>query len=296
MKRLGLLLILSLFAVQLVQASTISKVAFSRGAFIYVKDMKSGLEKRVAKGTYPSISADGASLVYSHDGVAPNKDMTREIRVVDVNTGKVTEFESLKKYLCYGAVWSPDSTKLALSLFKDSRWHAVVIDVQSRNWKIVSERVNTSMGVSSITWASDSNSILAQDLDNIYRLGLDGQLMGKFVVSEVVDDTSFVSSGTTYVLSSDGQTLFFDTEQPPGERRPPMVWRYDLATKTRKQLSPKTLSAGHPVLLPSGDEIVFTGVSLQRKGSQPGVYRMKTDGTGVQLLVANADFGSVAVE
>lgn len=296
MKRLGLLLMLSLFAVQLVQAATISKVAFTRGAFIYVKDMKSGVERRIAKGSYPSISPDGGSVVYSHDGVAPNKDMTREIRVVDVNTGKVTEFESLKKYLCYGAVWSPDSTKLAFSLFKDSRWHAVVMDVNSRNWKIVSEKVNTSTGVSSITWTSDSSSILAQDLDNVYRLGLDGQLMRKFVVSEVVDDISFVSSGTTYVLTNDGQSLFFDTEQPPGERRPPIIWRYDLSTKTRKQLSPKTLSAGHPVLLPAGDEIVFTGVSLQRKGSQPAVYRMKTDGTGVQLLVANADFGSVAVE
>lgn len=296
MKRLVLLSVLFLFTVQVVYGAAISKVVFTRGEFIYVKDMKSGVEKRIAKGTYPSISADGVSVVYSYDGVAPNKDMTREIRVVDLSTGKVTEFESLKRYLCYGAVWSPDSSKLAFSLFKDSRWHAVVMDVQSRNWKIASERVSSSVGVSSITWASDSNSILTQDLDNIYRLSLDGKLLGKFVVSDVVDDISFVSSGTSYVLSNDGKTLFFDTEQPPGERRPPMVWRYDLSTKTRKQLSPKTLSAGHPVLVPSGDEIIFTGVSLQRAKSQPGVYRMKTDGTGVQLLVANADFGSVAVE
>ncbi|PYS68689.1 MAG: hypothetical protein DMF69_19395, partial [Acidobacteria bacterium] len=140
------------------------------------------------------------------------------------------------------------------------------------------------------------SSILAQDLDQIYQLNLNGELERKFPVSDVVDDISFVSSGTTYVLSSDGRSLFFDTEQPPGEKRPPIVWRYDLTTRKRNQISPKTLSSGHPVLLPSGDEIVFTGVSLQRLRSQPGIYRMKTDGTGVQLLVANADFGSVAVE
>src|SRR5215204_2229035 len=113
MKRPFLLLILCMFAAAVAQAATISKVAFTRGGFIYVKDMQSGIEKRIAKGSYPSISPDGTSLAYSHDGVAANKDMTREIRTVDLSSGRVTEFESLKQYLCYGAVWSPDSKKLA---------------------------------------------------------------------------------------------------------------------------------------------------------------------------------------
>ncbi|PYS68690.1 MAG: hypothetical protein DMF69_19400, partial [Acidobacteria bacterium] len=119
MRRIFLLAILFLFSVSVVQAATISKVAFERGGFIYVKDMKTGVEKRIAKGSYPSISTDGTRVAYSHDGVASNKEMTREIRMVELNTGTVVEFASLKKFLCYGAVWSPDSKKLALSLFKD---------------------------------------------------------------------------------------------------------------------------------------------------------------------------------
>src|SRR5882672_9323990 len=91
----------------------ISKVCFSRGGFVYVKDMKSGVEKRIAKGTYPSISPDGSSVAYSVDGATSKGDMTREIRVVDLATGRVAEFETLKRYLCYGTVWSPDSTKIA---------------------------------------------------------------------------------------------------------------------------------------------------------------------------------------
>lgn len=296
MKKLLLLTLLSLFTVQVVQAATISKVAFTRGAFIYVKDMKTGVEKRIVKGTYPSISADGAKLAYSVDGASPSKEMTREIRVMDLSSGAATEFDQLKPYLCYNAVWSPDSKKLVFSLYRDSRWHAAVMDVQTRDWKIVSGKVNSTVGVSSSTWTADSNSVLTQDLDTIYQLSLSGELLRKFSASSVVDDISYVSSGTTYILSNDGQSIFFDTEQPPGETRIPMIWRYDLATKTRKQISAKTMSAGHPVLLPSGDEIVFTGVSLQRRQSKPGIYRMRIDGTQLQLLVANADLGSVAVE
>jgi len=274
----------------------ISKVCFSRGGFIYVKDMNSGVEKRIAKGTYPHISADGSRVAYSVDGATRNGAMTREIRVVDLATGRAAEFQSLKRYLCYGTVWSPDSTKIAFGLFKDSRWHAAVLDVKSGDWRILTEKVNTSIGVSSTTWSADSKSILTQDLDNVYQINLAGELQRKFGVSELVDDISYVSSSTTYVISRGGTSIFFDTEQLPDDKRSPMIWQYDLTSKTRMRLSPKNLAAYHPVLLPSGDELVFTAVSLARRKSQPGIYRMNTDGTGAQLLVANAEDGTVVIE
>jgi Tol biopolymer transport system component len=274
----------------------ISKVCFSRGGFIYVKDMKSGIEKRIAKGTYPSISPDGSRVAYSVDGATRNGDMTREIRVVDLATGRVAEFESLKSYLCYGTVWSPDSTKIAFGLFKDNRWHAVVLDVKSGDWRILTEKVNTSIGVSSTTWGADSKSILTQDLDNVYQISLAGDLQRKFGVSEIVDDISYVSSSTTYLLANGGGAVVFDTDELPDDKRPPMIWHYDLTSKTRKRLSPKNLAAYHPVLLPSGDELVFTAVSLARRKSAPAIYRMRMDGTNLQLVVANAEDGTVAVE
>jgi TolB protein len=296
MKKFALLLVLLLLlCVQTTFAVEITKIAFLRGSIIYVKDMKTGVEKRVGKGSYPNISPDGTMITYSVDGVAPNKDMTREIRVADLNTGRVTEFESLKHYLCYGSVWSPDSKKLAFGLFKNSRWEAVVMNYQTRDWKIVTQKVNTSLGVSSTTWSADSNSVLTQDLDSIYILNLRGDLLKKLSVSDIVDDISYISSSTTYVLSVDGKSLIFDTDQLPDDKRAPMIWAYDLSTKKRKQISSKTFGAMHPVVLPD-DEIVFTGFPLTRRRGSSGIYKMKTDGTQVQLLVANADEGTVAIE
>ena len=70
------------------------------------------------------------------------------------------------------------------------RPHAVVLDVKGGDWKILTEKVNTSIGVSSTTWSADSKSILTQDLDNVYQISLTGQLQRKFAVSELVDDIS----------------------------------------------------------------------------------------------------------
>lgn len=281
---------------QLAQPSKISKVAFARGGIIYVKDMKTGVEKRIAKGSYPSISPDGTRVAYSIDGVARNKDMTREIRVMDIATGRVTEFPTLKKYLCYGTTWSPDSKMIAFGLFRNSRWEAVVMNVDTQDWRIVSQNLKTTVGVSMTTWSADSKSVLTQDLDVVYQVNFNGDVIRKFSVNDVVDDISYVSSATTYLLSPDGNSLIFDTDELPDDKRRSMIWTYDLRTKTRKQISPRTLSAEGPVLLPSGDEFVFTGVLVARRRAAPGIYRMRRDGTGVELLVANAEQGSAAVE
>jgi Tol biopolymer transport system component len=285
-----------LLTFQSAQPAKISKVAFARGGFVYVKDFKTGIEKRIAKGSYPSISPDGTRVAFSVDGVTSNKDMSREIRLVDLATGRVTEFDSLKKYLCYGTVWSPDSKMLAFGLYQSGKWQAVVLDVETREWRIVSQKINTSLGVSATTWSADSKSILTQDLDNVYQVKLDSAVVRKFPVSEIADDISYVSSATTYVLAPDGNSLIFDTEELPGESRRSRIWEFDLRSKTRKQISPPSIAASGPSLLPSGEEIVFTGVLLARRRGLPAIYRMRRDGTRAELLVANADQGSVAIE
>lgn len=290
-----LLSLILLFLPQATPAASITKVCFARGEFIYVKDLKTGLEKRVAKGSYPSISPDGRMVAYSVDNTS-GSNMTREIRLVDLQTGKVTSFDSLKPYLCYEAIWSPDGKRIAFALFKDSHWHVTVLDVDTGDWKILSEKISATTGMSVNSWTADSSSVLGQDLDFIYQFSLNGEVLRKISVSDIVDDISYVSSATTFALSPDGKSLVFDTEVLPDDPRPPMIWVYDMQNKARKRISPKSLGALNPLLVTSGEEIIFTGVGLSKGRKQrPGVYRMRRDGTQVQLLVANAEQGSVAL-
>jgi Tol biopolymer transport system component len=289
-----LLLALTLaFPVPADQSKSISKVCFTRGEYVFVKDMKTGVEKRLVKGSYPAVSPDGTTLAYSVDSATPSGDMKREIKLMDLASGKVTSVASLEKYLAYGGAWSPDGSKLAFNVLVDKEWEIGVIDVNTLQWQAITKQLSKSLGVYSATWTPDSRTIVCHDLDKIFQVNLNGQVVRTIATSDVVDDISYISSGTTFLLSSDGGYLLFDTETQPGETRIPMLWVYDFQLKKRTRISPARLQASSPQWLGSDDEIVFSGRTGGR-ATRPGVYRMKRDGTQMGVLVANADQFSVA--
>jgi len=289
-----LALILAL-AFQTTPANLISKVSFTRGEYIFVKDMKTGLEKQLVKGSYPALSPDGATLAYSIDNLdSSSKDMSREIKLLDLATGKVTGIPSLEKYLAYGGSWSPDGSKLAFNVLVDKQWEVGVMDANTHEWQAVTKPLSKNLGVYSATWTTDSKTIICHDLDKVYQVNLNGQIVKAIATSDVVDDISYISSATTFLMSSDGRYLVFDTETHPGETRIPMLWLYDLQLKKRTKISSALFQSSGPQWLGSDDEIVFSGKVIGRRNS-PGVYRMKRDGTHQSNVVANADQFSAAV-
>lgn len=292
------LLSLSLaFVLQASPPARISKVCFTRGEFIFVKDMKTGVEKRLLKGSYPSLSPDGNMLVFSYDNMdKPGGEMSREIKLLDLQTSKLTGFPSLGKYLCYGAIWSPDGKKIAFNIFKDKNWVVAIVDVESRNWRVLTDKFTKSVGVTLNSWTADSQSILCQDLDKIYQVGLNGDVRKTLATSDVVDDLSYISSSTTFSMSPDGRYLLFDTDNLPDDKRLPMVWIYDLQLRKRTRISPTRLAAFGPHWLGSNDEIVFTATPGVGRSTRPSIYRMRRDGTQLQLLVSNGEDVTVALE
>ena len=252
------------------------------------------LEKRLVKGSYPALSPDARTLAFSVDGVnTTTKDMSREIKFLDLSTGKVSGVPSLEKFLCYGGVWSPDGGMFAFSMLVDKQWEVGVLDVQTQKWQVLTKQLSKSLGVYSSTWTPDSKTVVCHDLDKIFQVDLKGNIVKTIVANEVVDDITFISSATTFLLSSDGRYLLFDTETQPGESRIPMLWLYDLQLKKRTRISPARLRSSSPQWLGSGDEIVFSGMA-SGKGARPNVYRMKSDGTQMSLVVGNVDQFSAA--
>lgn len=283
-----LLVVTLAFAFQLTPAKQISRVAFNRGEYIFVKDMKTGVEKRLVKGSYPALSPDGATLAFSVDNLeGSDRDMSRQIKLLDLGTGKITGLPALARYLCYGGVWSPDGSKLAFNIMVDKQWEVGISD-EAHQLQVPTKSISKNLGVYLSGWTSDSKTITCHDLDKVYQVDLNGSVVKTVATSEVVDDISFISSATTFLLSGDGRYLLFDTETQPGESRMPMLWVYDLQLKKRTRISPARLQASGPQWLGSDDEIVFYGKAPTR-GARPGAYRMKRDGTQMSLVVANVE-------
>jgi len=276
----------------------LSRICFARGEYIYSKDMKTGVTKRVGKGSYPNLSPDGRQLAFSIDNLTREPDskiISREIVVLNLETNKLTSFDSLKSYLCYLPIWSPDGTQLAFSILSGERWQAGVMEIATGKWEILSDKLPANGGVSLCSWTADNQSILVQDLDNIFQVDLNGKLLRKISFAEVVDDVSYTSSLTRFSLSPSGRYLLFDTGNLPDEPRLPIVWIYDLETHKRTRISPKTLSAYNPQWLPSGEEIIFAATPARSKRNTPAVYRIRRDGTLLELLIPNAEQPTFAV-
>lgn len=284
------------FVFQLAPATPIAKVCFSRGEYIFVKDMKTGVEKRLVKGSYPGLSPNGRMVAFSVDNLmGQSEPMSREIKLLDLDTGKVSGFPSLGKFLCYGALWSPDGSKLAFSIFQNSNWEIAVMDANNFEWNVITKKLRKSVGVSLNSWTHDGRSILCQDLDQIYQIGLNGEVLKTIPTSEVVDDISYISSGTVFQLSADGRYLLFDTDTLPDDRRLPMLWIYDLQLQKRTKINTGRLGAFGPQWLGGDDEILFTGKSYASRSSRPNTYRARRDGTGLSLIVANAEQPTAAL-
>jgi TolB protein len=92
------------------------KIAYSRGENIFVVDADGTHSKKIAKGSWPEISPDGARVALNTEGDAKNRPgPERHIAIADVASGKVTVLPNIPSDNCFGPVWSPSSEMLSRS-------------------------------------------------------------------------------------------------------------------------------------------------------------------------------------
>ena len=60
-------------------------------------------------------------------------------------------------------------------------------------------------------WARDGKSIFCHDLDNIYHIDLDGNVLKKWELSKILTDAS-MNGGDRLSISPDGNTLLMDVD------------------------------------------------------------------------------------
>src|SRR5437016_14662677 len=89
-------------------ADAAPQIAVERGTEIYVAGGDGTNARRITKGSAPDLSPDGKRIAF-HTDTSTEKDLIREIAVVDVATKKVTVFKKeVPSQNCQRAIWSPD--------------------------------------------------------------------------------------------------------------------------------------------------------------------------------------------
>jgi TolB protein len=267
------------------------KIAYEHGDNVFVADVDGTHAKKIAAGALPEISLDGTRLAFNTEGDAKNRPgPERRIAIADVASGKVTILKEIPSDNCFGPVWSPDGTKLAFSIMAEKAWQLGLVNADGSGFRFVKNTELKSEAFGAPAWARDGKSIFCHDLDNLYRIDLDGNVLKKWELTKVLTEAS-MNSNDRLSVSPDGNTLLMDADCGAEHERKnwdgpqPAIFKFDLTTEKGARVTGKNDFVLEPYWLSKDG---FPCVIQKENENEPSVYRMDLNGKNAKLLAKHA--------
>src|SRR5947207_2062930 len=273
------------------------KIAYERRDDIFVADADGTHQKKIADGALPQISPDSTRVAFNTEADAKTRPgPERHIAVADLATGKVTVLKDIPSDNCFGPVWSPDGSKLAFSIMAEKEWHLGLVNADGSAFRFVKNPELKSEAFGEPTWARDGKSIFCHDLDNIYQIDLDGNVLKKWELSKILTDAS-MNGGDRLSVSPDGKVLLVDVDCGSEHERKnwdgpqPAIEKFDVASEKAVRVTGKDDFVWEPFWL-SNEE--FLCILQKENENEPSLYRMPITGKNPKLLAKHARTPSVS--
>jgi TolB protein len=285
---------LLLGAVSSFAAEPARKIAFERDGVVYTADLDGKGAKKVAQGELPQISPDGTRVAFTTDE-AGSKTPVRHIAIADLATGKVSRLKSVPSDNSFGPAWSPDGKSLLFSSMIKDDWQLALIHADDSGFRIVKEAQARDRSYGEPCWALDGKSFFCHDLDAIYRFDLDGKLLKKWAIHDVIKNGD-MSSNCRLDVSPDGRFLLMDAEMNEEHNRknwdgpPPALWLLDLNSEKATRLTAKNVFGWDGCWISNGE---YLFLSQGAKETKPSIYRGSVKGGEPKLIVKDARTPSV---
>jgi len=296
MKPLTLAILLSIIVSAAAGASQ-RKISYEQRENIFVADADGTHQKKIATGALPEISPDGIRVAFNTEADSKTRPgPERHIAVVEVATGKVTVLKDIPSDNCFGPVWSPDGSKLAFSIMADKEWQLGLVNADGTGFRFVKNAALKSDAFGAPEWARDGKSIFCHDLDNIYQIDLDGNVLKKWEISKILTDAS-MNGGDRLSISPDGKVLLMDVdcgsehERKDWDGPQPAIEKFDVAGDKAVRVTGKDDFVWEPFWLTSDE---FLCIMQKENEKDASIYRMSLDGKSAKLLVKHARTPSVS--
>jgi TolB protein len=267
------------------------KIAFERGDNVWVVNIDGTAAKKIAAGALPDISPDGTRLAFNTDEDSKTRPgPERHIAVADLASGKVTIFKDIPSDNCFGPVWSPDGSKLAFSIMAEKEWQLGLVNADGSGFRFVKNAELKGHAFGAPTWSIDAKSIFCHDLDNLYQIDLEGNVLKKWELTKVLTEAS-MNGNDRLSVSPDGKTLLMDADTGAEHERKnwdgpqPAIYEFDLATEKTRRVTGKNDYVWDPCWL-TNDE--FLCLIQKENENEPSLYRMAINGKNPKLLVKQA--------
>ena len=192
------------------------RIVFARDSTLWTANLDGTKMRKLTAGADPSISPDGTKVVFTMSPPG-GKELLRYIAVAEVATGATKVFKETPSNNCFGPVWSPDGALIVFEIFVENHWRLGLINADGSGFRYFKMPAGD-QGWSSVCWASDAKSIYCQDLENIYRFGVNGDLLASWEISKIIPQGEMDSS-KRLSISDDGKSLLIDANMD-GEESP----------------------------------------------------------------------------
>src|SRR6266702_4533432 len=263
------------------------KIAYEHGDNVFVADPDGSHAKKIAAGALPEISPDGTRIAFNTEGDAKNRPgPERRIAVADVADGKITVRKDIPSDNCFGPVWSPDGNKLAFSIMAEKEWHLGIVNADGSGFRFVKNAELKSEAFGAPTWARDGKSIFCHDLDNLYHIDVDGNVLKKWALSKLLTEAG-MSGNDQLSVSPDSKTLLMNVDLgSEHERRnwdgpQPAIYVFDFDTEKTSRVTAKDDFVWDPYWV-TNDE--FLCVIQKEHENEPSLYLMSITGKNAKLL------------
>src|SRR6266851_5685070 len=284
--------------------SSLEKICFIRGAWIWMANLATGNERKIAEGGGAQLSPVGDSLVFVSIKEKENDDLFRwytpadRLRVLNLSTEEVRDFPTLREGHIGDPLWSNDGTRIAVGVSTpDSKVPSIVIlnaatgDIERKftgGWDF-----NTYQGLFMNSWTPGDQSILFHTFGALFELRIDSGVVEKVPIDNLFESLDISSSATHFSFSSDRRYLLFDGMiDTPDEPATEIIYVFDFNNKTLRRVTPKGVHGRSPVWLPTNNEILFTRVECVNDHWRPSICKMGIDGTGLKTLLRDAEYAS----
>jgi TolB protein len=257
------------------------RIAFERDDFVWVANRDGTDAKKVAAGSFPSISTDGKRVVFTTTEKTGDTYL-RRIVIADVATGTTNILKDIPSSNVYYATWSPDGKRILLTLRVNNVWDLAVIDSDGTDFQTVRKGAENEVTFYSPVWARDAESIFCEDMTNLYQLNLKGAVMKQWKIATIVPNGDMSGDGRIAV-SPDGKHLLLSIDMGEEADRKdwdgplPALWSFDLQTQQAMRVTPKRIFGWDGCWL-DYENILFLSQDANEK--EPSIYRMSLGKNG----------------
>jgi TolB protein len=285
---LRLLLVLLCGVLTVVAEDSARKLAYEKDRKVWVANIDGTGAKKIVAGLFPDMSPDGTRVAYNTEEQTGKTAWARHIAVTDLASGKQTVFKDVPSENSYYAKWAPDCAHIAFTLYDGKNWHLAMVNSDGSGFKYIKKAKDTEATLYSPSWAPDGKSLFAQDMKNIYRIGLDGAVIAQWEIKKSIANGDMSGDGRIDV-SPDGKKLLLGIDMGEEARRKdwdgplPALWTLDLESKKGTRLTSKKLFGWDGCWVDNSTVLFLSQAAKEKTAS---LYKMSVSGGALSKPLA----------